>query len=537
MRCWSPTIDMPKRMYKPLLFTTTIRNPQRIKAMLWVLKKFDGEILSNHLATKIVGETIRYGLYRPNTKSDTIKAKWRNTPMGEFGNKLLTDEEVAFMIYNNPQNHKEAGFEYGYPSRFATIFDFAKELGFVYFTPGEPIEFSSIGSKLASAFEVNITDGDLISVTDLNPGYEQQAFLHAMCKFQRSNPFVKVLNDNVPLILLLQVLKKINADPRWSSKGVTRKELPLFIFWKDNDSEALYQRICQLREEYRYNPSDEVIVDICLNEIMGGQMKKFNPASIIMEYPDEYIRKMRITGLISLRGGGRFIDLNHNEDERIGYVLEHYSTYPKFNNGRDYFSYMAKIDKNLFEIETIEVTQSQSENLLKAWVDEIDWATIRAELEILGRRGRTSTHQVLKFIPAPVRLEFLSALAIKSKLPEVRVIPRYACDDTGLPTSTASGGMGDIECFEKANGILVEVTMAEGRQQTMMEIWPIARHLSEFKTKYTTKSQCVFIAPSIFSDSHMQIRYVGDTEGHVIRPYPISEFIEYLENHTTLYSA
>lgn len=107
---------MAKSTYKPLLFTTTMRNPQRLKAMLWVLKKFDGQILDDTLATKIVGETIRYGLYRPTLKSDSVKAKWHNTPKGEFGDILLSNEEVAFMISNNPQKHKEAGFERGYPS-------------------------------------------------------------------------------------------------------------------------------------------------------------------------------------------------------------------------------------------------------------------------------------------------------------------------------------------------------------------------------------------------------------------------------------
>lgn len=47
------------------MFTTTLRNPRRVKAMLWVLKKFNGKILTNELATQIVGEAIRYGLYRP----------------------------------------------------------------------------------------------------------------------------------------------------------------------------------------------------------------------------------------------------------------------------------------------------------------------------------------------------------------------------------------------------------------------------------------------------------------------------------------
>lgn len=37
---------------------------------------------------------------------------------------------------------------------------------------------------------------------------------------------------------------------------------------------------------------------------------------------DEYIRKMRITGFISLRGNGRFIDINTNESNKIDYILQ-----------------------------------------------------------------------------------------------------------------------------------------------------------------------------------------------------------------------
>lgn len=46
-----------------------------------------------------------------------------------------------------------------------------------------------------------------------------------------------------------------------------------------------------------------MIEDICVNEILGG-FKKFDLDSIVSEYPDEFVRKMRMTGLISFRGGG-----------------------------------------------------------------------------------------------------------------------------------------------------------------------------------------------------------------------------------------
>jgi len=144
----------------------------------------------------------------------------------------------------------------------------------------------------------------------------------------------------------------------------------------------------------------------------------------------------------------------------------------------------------------------------------------------------------MSILAAPTRLEFLTALAIKSKLPHVRVIPNYTADDTGLPTSTAGGGIGDIECIESPKGILVEVTMAEGRAQTIMEIWPIERHLVEFKKKYTDDSESIFIAPSIYPDSVRQIDWIAfESDGKKrIRPYNIADFISFLETAEHLYT-
>jgi hypothetical protein len=40
---------MKKPEYKPLLYTTTVRNPERYKDFMFVLKKFDKEILNENL--------------------------------------------------------------------------------------------------------------------------------------------------------------------------------------------------------------------------------------------------------------------------------------------------------------------------------------------------------------------------------------------------------------------------------------------------------------------------------------------------------
>lgn len=252
------------------------------------------------------------------------------------------------------------------------------------------------------------------------------------------------------------------------------------------------------------------------------------------EYPDEFIRKMRMTGLFSLRGAGRFIDINKNENATVDYVLEHYSSYSHFVDEREYFDYMAELDSNLIQLSSQPTTVSNSEKLLDEWLAVYSWNIIKNELSNLSAR-KSSSDNVLKLLNAPSRLEFLTALAIRSKMPDVRVVPNYCCDDTGLPTSTAGGNKGDIECYERQNGILVEVTMATGRTQTMMEVWPIERHLDDFQRE--RKAQCIFVAPSIFSDSQRQIEFVTfQSHGKKkIRAFAIDDLIIFLEHTPSLY--
>ncbi|MDD2635859.1 MAG: AlwI family type II restriction endonuclease [Bacteroidales bacterium] len=506
-----------------------------MKGLLHILAKFNNQILTKELSEKIIGELIRYGIYRPMKVSNEIKQKWSSTYKGEFSEIILVDEDVKYILENNPQSHKEVGFEKGWPSRFATIFDFAKELGFVYFLTNEKIEFSEIGLKLANSINIEILD-EFILYSEPNPELEQQAFLHAMANYQRNNPFIRVLNNNVPLILLLEVIQKLDNDDDFNGAGISKLELPLVLYWKNNNANSLYKRIKKLRKQFGYSPSWEVISEICQDEIMQGADIVRDTKSIMVDYPDEFIRKMRLTGLISLRGGGRFIDINRNEEEKVSYILEHYSEYPTFEDEKEYFDYMATTDENLIIETGKKIEVEENDKLLTKWVEHYSWELIKKELQILSNKGK-STDEVLKYLSHPIRLEFLTAIAIKSKLKDVIVIPNYPADDEGIPTSTAGGqgNQGDIECLEDDNGILVEVTMSRGRTQTMMEIWPIERHLKTFSKKNERKSMCHFIAPSIFTDSYKQIKYVKDTAGFNIKASTIDEFVEYLETNKKLY--
>lgn len=234
--------------YKPLLYTTTVRNPERYKDFIHLLKKFDGQILTADVVEQFEREAFKCGLYRPQKRvPESAKQKWGNTSPGDFGEYALTDEETKAIfdgndprIHDDIKGHKEAGFEKGWESRFETQFKLLKVLGFVYYNMGERIEFSETGNFLADTVSITYDDNGTVNREIVNPQNEQIAFMQAFAKQQRCNPFIRELNDNIPLILLLQVIRLLNNDPQYNNCGISYKEIPLLLFWKNNDANALY---------------------------------------------------------------------------------------------------------------------------------------------------------------------------------------------------------------------------------------------------------------------------------------------------------
>lgn len=496
-----------ENQYKPLLFTTTVRSPERLKGMLAILKKYNDKTLTNALAEEIAGELIKAGIYRPMRVSDDAKNKWAQEV-------LLSDEEVSAILENNPQNHKEAGFDRGWASRFDTWFKLAKELGFVYYEMDRPIEFSSIGLKLADTE---------------HPEFEQQAFLNAFAKYQRNNPLRRVSNENAPLILLLQVIKKINSDPEFNDAGITKLEVPLFLTWRNDDAEALYQKIKEIRRAHRYEPSWEVILRE-VDELTGGRHASMPDRTIMVEYVDDFLRKMRLTGLITVRGFGRFVDINKKEEAKIEYILERYSHYQKYPTEREYFDYISTVDERLISIERVYETDiAEEKRLLLKWVAHFNWDTIKNEMVRLTTSSPSSTDDVLSLIPSPLRLEFLTSLAVLSKFPTAIIKPNYISDDEGLPSSHAPGNGADIECYENNKCTLLEVTLLNGVAQVQREMPPISRHLQEKKTEQNS-AITFFVAPVIHEDTIRWVEFIKVRDNLDIHSFSISEFVRKLES-------
>jgi len=87
-----------KPEYKPLLFSTTVRNPSRMKDALKIMSKFEGKTLTNKLAKDIFKEVIKKKKYSPrkawnNPLTRHLKEKY-------YSEESLTNSELDLIIDN-----------------------------------------------------------------------------------------------------------------------------------------------------------------------------------------------------------------------------------------------------------------------------------------------------------------------------------------------------------------------------------------------------------------------------------------------------
>ena len=395
------------------------------------------------------------------------------------------------------------------------------EFGFLQYEIGKPIKISTTGHMLIDAYNENPVNEEKI----------KDVFLNALMKYQTNNPYRKNANKNVPLILLLQVIKMLKEDKQENGAGIHRNELSLLICWPDNNALNLYKKIKQLRKKYGFSYSDEIIYENCL-EILGADSSKknrFKISQITGEAVDDFIRKVRITGIVSLRGQGRFLDFNTFEISKIEYILKNYSSYKDtFANCDEYFKYIGNIDSNIISMEiTIndDLVRNAREKTLNFWASKYSKDSIFNELRAVCN-NRESKNDVLRLIDKPTRLEFLVSIALKQNYENVIVCPNYHVDDEGLPTFTASGGMADIECFDEESNPLVEVTLMCSRNQSTNEIPAITRHLREAVRKYPDKIVfSIFVAPRIHEDTIYMSGYSKHQYDVDIIPLDVSSFI------------
>ncbi len=567
---------MPSRR-KPISFDTTIRNPERIPQFISILSKFENQIIDDEVALKLEGEIIRYKIFEPTKETlgtyvqeyhdkfdfiadDQSKSapnrvllyynEWVDSNPGE-----MDIEKIVYLLKNTITAHKDRGWNGGWESRIHTQFNFLNELGLVRVIKGEKIKISDNGKLMIKAYEKGYSIEDGFDET-----YEQSAFLNAFCKYQINNPYRKNTISVNFFPLVLNVIKYL--DEKYNYKGITRQEITFIISWGNNDYRTLAELIYQFRQEFKFEASNEAVYEHAMNlmddstpndilmpatkSFIESKKKDYKFDKLIVETPDEVIRKLRLTMLISLRGAGTFIDINSNEKNKIDHILNNYSMNINFSNEDDYFDYMGTIDEELNfkqEAEESEEEKSIKEKAIEDWAKEKDWEFYKEEIKNVFKNGKNGTqNEVLKYIKSTVRLEFLVAVIIKKALPKLKVMANYKADDQGIPFKTAPGGNSknigvDIDVYEGNIHALLEPTIATSKSfQCEHEITSIRNHLicsanSDINDEKDYKEWfALFLAPFIHREVGNQVAVEKGVSGVDIYPWSCDDFVEFSQN-------
>jgi hypothetical protein len=440
---------------------------------------------------------------------------------------------------------------------------------------------------------VIIRDG-VLKITDLGRkliSSEKDAgdvFLKSFIKWQIPNPANNDFDDSgdyevVPFVAMLKLISEVNRleiERGEKSKGISKREFSLFVpsLIKYTDIENYARKIIDLRDlqkdktkQERKEIRDNYRYQFAI-EFLGTSDKAITDKLLtnLQDYGDNAIRYFRLTKFIRIRGNGFYIDLEPNRHTEIEALFESEFYKPKqFADKEEYIAYMSddnlpalpwQTKAKLFEIvngvyldvkelqSSLGVTvldkkdiSSMSESDLMSYIDDL--RETRKNLQEKDNHIKSQPvssitqyidqlEKIFEFENRPLMLEYLSTMGLHALNDAKEIKPNYPVGDDNEPTSTAPGGMADIECFYEDFNMICEVTMLNGRDQWFNEGQPVMRHLRDFENS-NRNSYCIFIAPTIHTDS-AETFHIANTIGYKgskqkIAPITIKQFVELLK--------
>lgn len=576
---------LQKLRRKPISFHTTLRNPERIPEFLSILHPYEGEIADKETILKIFADAVRFKLVEPtNSTLGTYRAYhkgkfefyandidegaservinyfecWKNTSKEDIlSGAAIEQEKILYLLKNTITDHNEGPWGGGWASRFYTYYQFIIELGLVFIEPDKPILISTLGHLMCKYY----SNGH--KVDTYMADVEQLVFLTVFARYQTNNPHRSNTIKVNFLPLVLNTLLYLKLEYKFDN-GLSRSEIPFLICWGNNDYKTLSRYIKLFRDKFGYNASDEIVYSYAMGLIefegerfcagssafIKEKSSDYKPEKLLKETPDEIIRKLRYSQVLSLRGNGQFIDINTLEKELIDYVVDKYNTNLEFKNSEVYYEFMGQVDDTIFSLISDGNDKNNLDIKLKAideYSNQLDWTVLKKEVGFCTSKKSLSNHSVLKYVDRPVRLEFLISVALYKALPHIKLNPNYKIDDEGIPICTANGqnkkSIGaDIDVYEDTLHVLVEPTIATSRSFLVEhEVSSISTHLIdsyEYDSKHTKFNSwfAVLITPDkVHPDVVNRIEVVrSENQGDIFLFYA-TDFIEYVQTINKLY--
>lgn len=554
-------------MKKPWSISTTVRNPDRLRDFLSVLKKSEGQPFNSENQIKYQILLIQNKLYKPTG---------------------LTREQEEYF----DDIEKEMPF-----SMAKEIFDTQNYEDPAMRGRNSVAPLNKMGLWIAknSADGVKITPlGEYFLSEDYDLG--KLFFIHFL-KWQLPNPASKTFSENdgfsiKPFIGTLHLINEVNK--KWTNIGndpigISKDEFSLFaptlIDFKRIKKQAeklIGYRVAlrsqkdekskrKFREKFRKDFAKSFLGTSKASEIT----KLLNN---LKDYGDNAIRYFRLTRYLHIHGGGFYVDLEPrrsieldkllstdnaaslefgNTDEYIEYLADleqpilPWETKPELeriaeNLSRDAQSYVSDLKSKAIKIPTFnfQALEKLSVKQLKQYVEDL--RAYRRKLQELQIHFESQdVSKIQEYISAlkdihrssnkkSIELEKLCALALNALNDALEIKPNYPAGDDNEPTFTAPANKPDIECFYEKFNSVCEVTMLTDRSQWYNEGQPVMRHVRDFENSHTGKTAyCLFIAPRLHQDTietfWMAIKYGYKGATQRIVPLSITQFIRLLK--------
>ena len=551
-------------MKKPWSITTTLRNPERLRSFLIVLKQLEGQDwnLENQSKYQIL----------------LIKERVYGYGSTQFYNGL--NQEQINLIDDQTQEIPFAKAE--------EIFD-AKNYEDPAMRGRQSINpLKKIGLVVIKEGKIFITSlGKLFLKDDFDLG---EIFFRSFIKWQLPNPdstdykFEDGYNIK-PFIGILHLINTVNKksfEIGEKEKGISKQEFSLFCptLASFEDIEKYAEKIIKLRQKQKGKNKQEQkqIFDAYKKVFAQEFLETSNQEEIkkllknLKDYGDSAIRYFRLTRFLYIRGGGFYVDLEPRRQVEIENLLNFDNAEAKtFESKEQYLDYIADISEPKLPWESkeeyikiisklIEDVQDYEKKLDVPAKETLDYQNIDEEelknyiselrqyrRELQNEENHQKSQEIeqityyteqleniFSFDDRPILLEKLSSLGLNALNDALKIKPNYPVGDDNEPTFTAPANTPDIECYYENFNAICEVTMLTGRDQWYKEGQPVMRHLRDFENKYQEKkSYCLFIAPKLHRDTintfWMAIKYEYEGKKQNIIPLTITNFSNLLK--------
>ncbi len=433
--------------------------------------------------------------------------------------------------------------------------------------------------------KIELTDAGRTFIYGNRP---QEVFLRQLLKFQLPSPYhteTEKIKGSFFVKPYLEIMRLVRDLENLSFDELRIFALRLIDYRKYDDVKKaiLDFRAEKERNKGRYKKFvDEKLTDsiyqIYSDDIAAGKTKTRESANKSLknflntkkrnfrDYTDACFRYLRYTGLVSISNRNRSISFFPEKLREVDYILENMdrnpvfisddksdekaykkylfdSSYPRLyvDNVENVIDQLMHIsdythrqlaEKSLEELKDIRdrVVNEHKKVIIEGHVSEIKSYALYSEIidtynEIISEG----------YYDAPLMLEYNTWRAM-TMLDGGNIKGNFKIDDFGMPLSTASGNMPDIECDYDNFVLSVEVTMQSGQRQYESEGESVARHFGRIKNNTDKEVYCIFIAPSVnkaclahfFALNRMEISFYGGKTK--IIPLDLEQFMQLVES-------